>query len=100
MRLALEEGRKALPACLPNPPVGCVLVRDGIVIARGFTQQPYGNHAEAMALAQVSGSLADVIRYAPGVHITGAGREGAVASMFSRGGESVEIQLLAKHPLA
>ncbi|MFY3385342.1 hypothetical protein [Paracidovorax sp. MALMAid1276] len=37
MRLALAEGRKALPACLPNPPVGCVFVRDGAVIASGFT---------------------------------------------------------------
>jgi len=27
MRAALKEGRKALPDCLPNPPVGCVLVK-------------------------------------------------------------------------
>ena len=35
---AIEEGRKALPGCLPNPHVGCVLVRQGAIIARGFTQ--------------------------------------------------------------
>jgi outer membrane cobalamin receptor len=35
-----------------------------------------------------SASLADVMQYVPGVHVTSAGREGAVASMFSRGGES------------
>ncbi len=63
MREALAEGRKALPHCRPNPPVGCVLVRNGEVIARGFTQPPYQPHAEPMALAQVSGDLSDVVAY-------------------------------------
>lgn len=63
MRLALAEGRKALPACLPNPPVGCVVVRHGEVIASGFTQPPGQHHAEAMALSQVPGDLADVVAY-------------------------------------
>lgn len=60
MHKALVEGRKALPACRPNPPVGCVLVRDGMVIARGYTNPPGQHHAEAMALAQVEGDLGDV----------------------------------------
>lgn len=63
MSEALKEGRKALPACLPNPPVGCVLVRDGAIIARGHTQPPFENHAEPMALAQVEGDLEDVIAF-------------------------------------
>jgi vitamin B12 transporter len=33
-------------------------------------------------------SLADIVRYVPAVNIEGTGREGAVTSMFSRGGES------------
>jgi outer membrane cobalamin receptor len=33
-------------------------------------------------------SLADVIRFVPGVSVESTGREGQVASMFSRGGES------------
>ena len=63
MREAMAEGRKALPACLPNPPVGCVLVRQGAVIARGFTQPPYQPHAEPVALRQVEGDLDDVIAF-------------------------------------
>ena len=60
MRIALEEGLLALPACLPNPPVGCVLVRNGEVIARGHTQEPGNDHAEAMALRSVRDELPDV----------------------------------------
>ncbi len=63
MREALAEGRKALPACRPNPPVGCVLVRDGAIVARGHTQPPYQPHAEPMALAQLDGELDDVIAF-------------------------------------
>ncbi len=63
MRLALEEGRRALPGCLPNPPVGAVLVRGDEVIARGYTQPPGQPHAEAMALAQVTGDLSDCLLY-------------------------------------
>lgn len=53
MEEALVEGRRALPACLPNPPVGCVLVLGDQIIARGHTQPPYQPHAEPHALSQV-----------------------------------------------
>ncbi len=55
MREAQLEGRKALPICLPNPPVGCVIVQAGKIIARGHTNEPGKDHAEAMALAQLRG---------------------------------------------
>ena len=63
MRAALKEGRKALPDCLPNPPVGCVLVKAEQIIASGYTQLTGKPHAEAMALAKVSGDLSDVSAY-------------------------------------
>jgi pyrimidine deaminase RibD-like protein len=63
MRVALTESRRALPACSPNPPVGCALVRGGVVVATGFTQPPYQPHAEPMALAQLEGDLSDVTAY-------------------------------------
>ncbi len=63
MAAALVEGRKALPSCLPNPPVGCVLVRGGDIVATGFTQPPWQPHAEAMALAALDGDAADVTAY-------------------------------------
>jgi len=63
MRVALDESKRALPGCIPNPPVGCALVRDGVVVATGFTQPPYQPHAEPMALAQLEGDLQDVTAY-------------------------------------
>ena len=50
MAEALAESRHALPACLPNPPVGCVIVRGETIVARGFTGAPGEPHAEAAAL--------------------------------------------------
>lgn len=63
MREALAEGRKALPACRPNPPVGCVLVRGDAIVARGHTQPPYQPHAEPMALRGLHGELPDVTAF-------------------------------------
>ncbi len=63
MREAMAEGRRALPECKPNPPVGCVLVRNGEIIARGYTHPPGQYHAEAHALAQVGGDLSDVTAF-------------------------------------
>ena len=54
MRDAIHEGRNAREVCHPNPPVGCVLVKHGEIIARGHTNEPGQPHAEAMALGQIS----------------------------------------------
>ncbi|WP_342249281.1 bifunctional diaminohydroxyphosphoribosylaminopyrimidine deaminase/5-amino-6-(5-phosphoribosylamino)uracil reductase RibD [Sphingomonas sp. OTU376] len=48
--LALAERGRGRTA--PNPNVGCVIVRDGIAVGRGWTQPGGRPHAEAMALAQ------------------------------------------------
>lgn len=53
MALALAEARKGRFWASPNPHVGCVLVRDGVELARGFTQSPGGFHAEIDALKKV-----------------------------------------------
>jgi pyrimidine deaminase RibD-like protein len=54
MATALAESRKALPACLPNPPVGCVIVSDDEILSRGFTGVPGAPHAEASSIASLS----------------------------------------------
>jgi diaminohydroxyphosphoribosylaminopyrimidine deaminase/5-amino-6-(5-phosphoribosylamino)uracil reductase len=51
MALALLQSERALGNTAPNPPVGAVLVRDGVVIGAGCTQPAGSHHAEVMALA-------------------------------------------------
>jgi diaminohydroxyphosphoribosylaminopyrimidine deaminase / 5-amino-6-(5-phosphoribosylamino)uracil reductase len=50
MQMALSLARRGLGNVMPNPAVGCVLVRDGAVIARGWTQPTGRPHAEEDAL--------------------------------------------------
>ena len=52
MALALTLGRRGLGRVWPNPAVGCVVVRDGRAIGRGWTADGGRPHAEVQALAQ------------------------------------------------
>jgi diaminohydroxyphosphoribosylaminopyrimidine deaminase / 5-amino-6-(5-phosphoribosylamino)uracil reductase len=52
MGAALALAARGRGRTAPNPPVGCVLVRDGRAVGRGWTQPGGRPHAEAMALGQ------------------------------------------------
>jgi diaminohydroxyphosphoribosylaminopyrimidine deaminase/5-amino-6-(5-phosphoribosylamino)uracil reductase len=52
MERALSLARLALGKVSPNPAVGAVIVRDGAIIAEGYTQPPGSAHAEVVALRQ------------------------------------------------
>ena len=50
MRRALELAREAFGTTSPNPSVGCVIVREGVIVGEGYTRPPGGPHAEVVAL--------------------------------------------------
>jgi diaminohydroxyphosphoribosylaminopyrimidine deaminase/5-amino-6-(5-phosphoribosylamino)uracil reductase len=50
MALALTLGRRGLGATWPNPAVGAVIVKDGVILARGWTHSGGRPHAEVEAL--------------------------------------------------
>src|SRR4051812_19730987 len=50
MRVALVLARRGLGAVWPNPAVGCVIVNDGRVVGRGWTQPGGRPHGETEAL--------------------------------------------------
>jgi diaminohydroxyphosphoribosylaminopyrimidine deaminase/5-amino-6-(5-phosphoribosylamino)uracil reductase len=52
MQLALTLGRRGQGRTWPNPAVGAVVVRDGVIVGRGWTQPGGRPHAEPVALAQ------------------------------------------------
>jgi len=57
MALALALGRRGLGRTWPNPAVGAVVVKDGLIVGRGWTQSGGRPHAETEALAR-AGSVA------------------------------------------
>lgn len=52
MHRALELAERGRYSVSPNPMVGCVIVRDGVVIGEGFHRRAGEAHAEAEALRQ------------------------------------------------
>lgn len=63
MAVAIALSRRGRPSSAPNPNVGCLIVNDGIVVARGWTQPGGRPHAEAMALAAASGAALGATAY-------------------------------------
>jgi diaminohydroxyphosphoribosylaminopyrimidine deaminase/5-amino-6-(5-phosphoribosylamino)uracil reductase len=52
MRAAIALGERGRGRTAPNPCVGCIIVKDGRAVGRGWTQPGGRPHAEAMALAE------------------------------------------------
>ena len=57
MSAAINYGRRGLGVTAPNPAVGCVIVKDGVIISRGATQPGGRPHAETEAL-RIAGDAA------------------------------------------
>jgi diaminohydroxyphosphoribosylaminopyrimidine deaminase/5-amino-6-(5-phosphoribosylamino)uracil reductase len=52
MREALDLARRGMGLTSPNPMVGCVIVRDGAVVGKGFHTWDGVKHAEVLALEE------------------------------------------------
>ncbi|MGE5515852.1 MAG: bifunctional diaminohydroxyphosphoribosylaminopyrimidine deaminase/5-amino-6-(5-phosphoribosylamino)uracil reductase RibD [Bacteroidota bacterium] len=63
MRAALGLARRGLGNVWPNPAVGCVIVKDGRVVGRGWTQPGGRPHAETEALAMAGAAAAGATAY-------------------------------------
>jgi len=99
MLRALHISKNALPSCTPNPPVGCVLVRNGEILSEGFTQAIGGNHAEVEAFNAYSGSFDDVTAYITLEPCSFTGRTPACTSMILKSGiKRVEVAMLDPDP--
>ncbi|NIJ07946.1 diaminohydroxyphosphoribosylaminopyrimidine deaminase/5-amino-6-(5-phosphoribosylamino)uracil reductase [Sphingomonas vulcanisoli] len=64
MASALAIGERGRGRSTPNPNVGCVIVREGCVVGRGWTQPGGRPHAEAMALEQAGAEVRGSTLYA------------------------------------
>ena len=53
LRIAERMALRAVGTTYPNPPVGAIIVKDGIIISRGWTQPKGVPHAEIHAINQI-----------------------------------------------
>jgi diaminohydroxyphosphoribosylaminopyrimidine deaminase/5-amino-6-(5-phosphoribosylamino)uracil reductase len=63
MRGAIALARRAAGTTWPNPAVGCVIVKDGRVVAQGMTAPGGRPHAEAQALAMAGAQARGATAY-------------------------------------
>jgi diaminohydroxyphosphoribosylaminopyrimidine deaminase/5-amino-6-(5-phosphoribosylamino)uracil reductase len=64
MQLALTLGRRGQGRTWPNPAVGAVVVKDGVVVGRGWTQPGGRPHAEPEALKRAGEAARGATLYA------------------------------------
>ena len=63
LRRTVELAARGLYSVAENPRVGCLIVRDGDVIGRGWHRQTGAAHAEANAIADAGGDIAGATVY-------------------------------------
>jgi diaminohydroxyphosphoribosylaminopyrimidine deaminase/5-amino-6-(5-phosphoribosylamino)uracil reductase len=63
MALAMTLGRRGLGRTWPNPAVGAVVVKDGLIVGRGWTQPGGRPHAETEALTRAGANTRSATLY-------------------------------------
>jgi diaminohydroxyphosphoribosylaminopyrimidine deaminase/5-amino-6-(5-phosphoribosylamino)uracil reductase len=63
LRAAVEVAEQGLFSCTPNPRVGCLIVRDSVVLGRGAHLRAGEGHAEVNALADAGGDVSGATVY-------------------------------------
>ncbi len=86
MKAALSLGRRGMGRVWPNPAVGCVIVKDGIVVGRGRTADGGRPHAEVVALAQAGAAARGATAYVTLEPCAHTGQTGPCADALSKAG--------------
>ena len=99
MDLALEEAKKGIGRVSPNPAVGAIIVKDGIIVGRGYHKKAGTPHAEVNAI-QDAGQLAkDATLYVTLEPCNHTGRTPPCTEAIIRAGiTSVVIGMLDPNP--
>ncbi|MFA5317684.1 MAG: bifunctional diaminohydroxyphosphoribosylaminopyrimidine deaminase/5-amino-6-(5-phosphoribosylamino)uracil reductase RibD [Dehalococcoidales bacterium] len=100
MDKALSLARLALGQVSPNPAVGAVIVKDGVVIGQGYTQPPGSAHAEIVALEQAGEGARGATMYVTLEPCCHQGRTPPCTRAIIAGGLSeVYLSMLDPNPL-
>ncbi len=100
MECALSLAGLALGYTSPNPAVGAVVVRDGVVVGLGHTQPPGSVHAEIMALQQAGPRAKGATMYVTLEPCCHYGRTPpCVQAIIDAGISEVHVALIDPNPL-
>ncbi|BCE00164.1 bifunctional diaminohydroxyphosphoribosylaminopyrimidine deaminase/5-amino-6-(5-phosphoribosylamino)uracil reductase RibD [Marinicellulosiphila megalodicopiae] len=99
MALAIQQANLARFWAKPNPNVGCVIVKDNQLLAKGCTQTPGHAHAEINALEQINFEATGTTCYVTLEPCAHTGRTGPCANALVKAGVSkVVIACLDSNP--
>lgn len=82
MAVALGLAERGMGRTGNNPSVGCILVKNGIIVGRGWTQPGGRPHAEAMALQQAGPNAAGATAYVTLEPCAHQSKRGATCSLL------------------
>jgi diaminohydroxyphosphoribosylaminopyrimidine deaminase/5-amino-6-(5-phosphoribosylamino)uracil reductase len=97
---ALDLARKGRGRVSPNPAVGAVIVREGVVVGRGFHLWAGVQHAETLAIAEAGAQAKGATMYVSLEPCSHKGRTGPCAdAVIAAGISKVVIPTLDPNPL-
>jgi len=100
MEQALSLAKLALGQASPNPAVGAVVVKEGVVVGQGYTQPPGSHHAEVLALKQAGDEARGSAMYVTLEPCCHHGRTPpCTEAIISAGVREVHIAMLDPNPL-
>jgi diaminohydroxyphosphoribosylaminopyrimidine deaminase / 5-amino-6-(5-phosphoribosylamino)uracil reductase len=100
MRRALDLARGTVGLASPNPQVGCVVVRDGVVVGEGAHFYEAKDHAEVVALRQAGDAARGATAYVTLEPCSHFGRTGPCAdALIAAGVRRVVAATLDPNPL-
>ena len=94
---AIELAERGRFTCAPNPTVGCVIVRDGKIVGRGFHERTGEAHAEVNAIADAGHQVAGATVYVSLEPCAFAGRTPACAKTLVEA-EVARVVIAAEDP--
>ena len=99
MRLALALAKKGLYTSKPNPRVGCVIVKDDVIVGEGWHAQAGGPHAEIVALENAGAAARGAQLYVSLEPCNHTGRTGpCVAELMKAGIERIVVATIDPNP--
>ena len=99
LKLTVDLAKQGRFTCAPNPAVGCVIVRDGAIIGRGYHRRAGAGHAEVEAINAAGGDVNGATVYVSLEPCTFVGRTPACAQLLvDKGVRRVVVAALDPHP--